>query len=173
MAAGLIGAKSAAKQERRRAYRCKRYARLKSSPFPCGPPAVEPQYINSPSSAFTYGKFASSDSENLFLLLEFPDSNSDCDADSDIDSISNPEKVGVMKSNLALSASTSLSVCKKFSTRTFHCQAYKCSPQQSHRILLIEIPIPAWPTHYSKAYNLFQLSSFHQNGCKFPESSDI
>ena len=61
-------------------------------------PAVKPQPINSPSSVFTDGEFESSDSENLFLLLEFSDSDSDSDADSDIDSVSNPEKVGVMKS---------------------------------------------------------------------------
>jgi len=88
---------SLTKQGRRCDYRCKRYARIKSPPFKCAPPAVEPRYIYSPSSVFTDGKFASSDSENSFLLLEFPDLNSDSDGDSDIDSVSNPEKVGVMK----------------------------------------------------------------------------
>ena len=78
------------KQERRRAYRRKQYARLKSSPFKLGPSAVEPQSINSPSSFFTDSEFASSESENSFLLLEFKDSNSVSDADSDIDSVSNP-----------------------------------------------------------------------------------
>ena len=58
LVAGLAGARrvgplkviqspvSLIKQERRRAYRRKRYARLK-----CGPPAVEPQYIISHSSS--------------------------------------------------------------------------------------------------------------------------
>ena len=89
--------------EHRRAYRRKRYARLKSPPFNCGIPAVELQPINSPSSVFADGEFARSDSENPFLLLKFPVSNSDSDADSYIDSVSNPEKVGVMKSTLVLS----------------------------------------------------------------------
>jgi len=64
---------SVTKQERRRAYRRNRSPRLKSPLFKCGPPAVEPQSITSPSSAFTDGKSASSDSENPFLLLELPD----------------------------------------------------------------------------------------------------
>ena len=105
LAVGLAGARkvdplkgiqspvSSTKQERRRAYRRKRYARLKFPPFKCGPPAVEPQYILTPSSSFTDGKFASSDSESSFILLELPDSNSDNDADSYIDSVSHPEKV--------------------------------------------------------------------------------
>ena len=41
----------------------------------------------------------------------------------------------------------------------------------SRRIVLKEIPIPAWPTQYSNAFDLFQLSSFHENGCIFPKSS--
>jgi len=36
------------KQEYSRAYRRKRYARLKSFPCKCVPPAVEPQYIHPP-----------------------------------------------------------------------------------------------------------------------------
>jgi len=59
-----------------------------------------------------------------------------------------------MKSTLSISASTSLSVCKRFPARTFYSEACKCSPHQSRRIVLTEIPIPAWPTHYSLAYNL-------------------
>jgi hypothetical protein len=165
---------SLTKQERRRAYRCKRYACFKYPPFKCCPPAVEPQSINSPTpSVFTDGEFASSDSENPFLLLEFSNSNSDSDADSDIDSVSNLEKVEIMKSTLALSVSTSVSVHKRFPAKTFHSQASKCSPQQLRQIVINEITIHAWPTHYSKAYNLFHLSSFNENGCKFPESSDI
>jgi len=27
---------------------------------------------------------------------------------------------------------------------------------------------PAWPTHCSNAFDLFKLSSFNKNGCKFP-----
>ena len=64
LAAGLAGARrvdpltvihspvSLTKQERRRAYRRKRSARIKSPPFKCGPAAVEPQYIHSYSSSF-------------------------------------------------------------------------------------------------------------------------
>ena len=36
---------SVTKQERRRAYRRKRSARLKSPPFKCAPPAVEPNIL--------------------------------------------------------------------------------------------------------------------------------
>jgi len=75
-----------------------------------------------------------------------------------------------MKSTLALSVSTSVSVCKRFPARMFHSQAYKCSPQQPRLIVTNDI-IYAWPTHYSKAYNLFHLSSFNENGCKFPKIS--
>jgi hypothetical protein len=74
-----------------------------------------------------------------------------------------------MKSTLALSVSTSVSICKRFPARTFHSQAYKCSPQQPRQIVTNEIIIHAWPTHYFKAYNLFHLSSFNEDGCKFPK----
>jgi hypothetical protein len=65
LAAGLAGARrvdplkvvhspvSLTRQERRRAYRRKRNARLKSPTFKCGPPAVDPQYILSHFSSFT------------------------------------------------------------------------------------------------------------------------
>jgi len=125
---------SVRKQERRRAYCRNRSARIKSSPFKCGPLAIEPQSFNSPSSVFTDGTFASSVSENPFLLLDFPDSNTENDADSDIDSVSTPEKVIL---------------------GTFHSQASKCFPQQTSQIVINDISIPAWPTHYSKVYNLF------------------
>jgi len=58
LAAGLAGARrvdpltiipsqtSVTKHERRRAYCRKRSTRLKSSPFKCGPPAVEPQFTS-------------------------------------------------------------------------------------------------------------------------------
>ena len=39
--------------------------------------------------------------------------------------------------------------------------------------MLNEIPIPAWPTHYSNAYNLFQFSSFNEEGCKFQNTSPL
>jgi len=74
--AGLAGARrmdplqnvpsqaSITKQERRRAYRRKSSARLKSLPFKCAsPPAVEPQSIVSPSSGFTYCQSATSGSD--------------------------------------------------------------------------------------------------------------
>jgi len=37
--------------------------------------------------------------------------------------------------------------------------------------MLKEIPISAWPTNHSNAYDLFKLSSFNENGCKFPKKS--
>ena len=74
-----------------------------------------------------------------------------------------------MKSTLALSVSTSVSVCKRFPARTLHSQTSKCSLQQPRQIVTNEITIHAWPTHYSRAYNLFHLSSFNENGCKFPK----
>jgi len=54
---------SVTKQECRREYHRKRAARFKSPPSKGGPPAVESQSMNSLSSAFIDGKFASSDSE--------------------------------------------------------------------------------------------------------------
>ena len=38
-------------------------------------------------------------------------------------------------------------------------------------MVLKEIPIPAWPTHYSNAYDLFLSSSFNENGSKFQSTS--
>ena len=68
-----------------------------------------------------------------------------------------------MTSTLVLSASTSVSTLYKFPAR----KPFKCSIQNSRRIVLKEIPILASSTHYSNAYNLFQSSSFHDNTCKF------
>ena len=76
-----------------------------------------------------------------------------------------------MNSTFAISASTSVSVCKRFPAKTFHSQASKCSPQQPRQIVTNKITIYAWPTHYSKAYNLFHLLSFNENCCKFPKIS--
>jgi len=70
-----------------------------------------------------------------------------------------------MSSTIPIKASTLESVLKKFPART----PFKCSVQQSCSIVLNKIPILAWPTNYSNAYNLFQLSSFNDNGCKLPE----
>jgi hypothetical protein len=165
LAAGLAGARrvdplkvvhspvSITRQERRRAYRRKRNARLNSSPLKCGPPAVEPQYIISHSSSFT--DCDSDFTDNSFLTSSKERGVTNYVAtDSDIDSVSNPEKIGVMA--LVLSASTSLSTLRKFPPR----QPFTCSLQNSRRLVCQEIHIPAWPTHYSNAYNLFQSSSF-------------
>jgi hypothetical protein len=70
-----------------------------------------------------------------------------------------------MTSTFVLSSSTLVSTLRKFPPR----QPFKCSLQNSRRLVCQEIHIPAWPTHYSKAYNLFHLSSFNENGCKFPK----
>ena len=104
-------------------------------------------------------------SENPFLLLEFTDLNSDSDADSDIDAVSNPEKIGVINSTLVLSASTSVSTSRKFPARK--------SFKNSRHLVLKEIPTPARPTHYSNTYDLFQLSSFHETGFKLQDKSFI
>ena len=83
--------------------------RLKSPPFICGPPAVEPQYINSPSSSFTDcesdftdDSFLTSSKERGVMDFNYSidavvatDSNSDYNAASDIDPISSSEKSGV------------------------------------------------------------------------------
>jgi len=141
LAAGLAGArrvdtlgviqfsKSLIKQERRRAYRRKRSAHLKSPKFKCNPPAVEPRYITTLSSGFTGCESASSASDfiDTFLVTSFreggapdfndcidsvasidsvaaTDPNSDCNAASDIASISTPEKLGVTNSVLSITA---------------------------------------------------------------------
>ena len=182
LAAGLAGARrvdplkvihspvSLTKQERRRAYRRKRNARLKSHPFKCGPPAVEPPYILPHSSSFT-----DCESDSLASIASVAATNSNCEkvgvtssalpirysssvsVVTKIDSVSNPEKIGVMA--LVSSASTSLSTLRKFPPR----KPFTCSLQKSRRLVCQEIHIPAWPTHYSNAYNLFQSSSFTGN----------
>ena len=76
-----------------------------------------------------------------------------------------------MTSTLALSVSTSVSVCKRFPAKKFYSQTYNFSPQQPCQIVTNEIIIHAWPTYYSKAYNLFHLSSFNANDCKFSKIS--
>jgi hypothetical protein len=75
------------------------------------------------------------------------DSNFDCDATSDIDPISSSEKFGVTTSVLSITASTSVSTLHKFPAR----KPFKFPTQNSCRIMLKEIPIPAWPIHYSEA----------------------
>jgi hypothetical protein len=97
------------------------------------------------------------------------DSNSDYTAASDIDPISSPEKSGITTSVLSITASTSVSTSRKFPAR----QPLKRFIQNSRQMIFEEIHISAWPTQYSNAYDLFQLSSFHDNGCKFPKISYI
>ena len=58
---------------------------------------------------------------------------------------------------LVSSASTSLSTLRKFPPR----KPFKCSLQNSRRLVCQKIHIPAWPTH-----NLFQSSSFHDTKFK-------
>jgi len=195
LAAGVAGARrvdpfeviqssvSLTKQQRRRAYDLKRSACIKSPPFKCVPSAVEPQYFNSHSSSFT--DCESNFTDNLFLtsckeggVIDFndsidsvaaTDSNSDYNAASDVDTIHFYEKFGVTTSVLSITASTSVSALHKFPAR----KPFKCSIQNSCRIVLKEILIPTWPTHYSNAYNLSQLSSFNVNGYIFPKSNFI
>ena len=40
-------------------------------------------------------------------------------------------------------------------------------------IVLDEIPIPAWPSHYSKVFELFHSSSFDAKGCMIPEPKNF
>ena len=87
------------------------------------------------------------------------DSNSDYNVASDIDPISSSEKSGITTSVQSI-------------TSTIR-KPFKCFIQNSRHLLLKEIPIPTWPTHYSNAYNLFQLSSFNENGIKFQNTSFI
>jgi len=70
-----------------------------------------------------------------------------------------------MMSTLVLSASNSVLTLRKFPPR----KLFKWSIKNSCRLVFKKIPIPAWPSHYSKAYNLFHLSSFNENDCKFPK----
>ena len=117
----------------------KHSTRLKSPKFKCGPPAVEQRYITTLSFGFTNCKSASLDSDlvNIYLVtssneggitdfndsiaslasIDFvaaTDSNSDCNAASDIVSISTPEKLGVINSILSITASTSVSTLQTF-----------------------------------------------------------
>ena len=106
---------SVAKLERRRAYQysyCRKCsARLQSSQFKCGPPAVEPR-TTILSSGFADCESASSDSDFIAIFLvtsskevgvtSFIDSvastysNSGCNAASEIASFSTSEKLGVI-----------------------------------------------------------------------------
>jgi len=97
------------------------------------------------------------------------DSNSDYNAASDVDTISSSEKFGVTISVLSITAPPAVSTLHKFPAR----KPFKYSIQNSRRILLKEIPIHAWPTHFSNAYNLFHLSSFYVNDYIFPKSNFI
>ena len=97
------------------------------------------------------------------------DSNYNYNAASDIDPISSSEKFGVTNSVLSITASTAVFTLRKFLAR----KPFKCSIQNSRRIVLKEIPISAWPTHCSNAYASFQSSSFNENGFKFQNTSFI
>ena len=159
-----------------RTYRRKRSARFKSPSFKWGPPAVEP-------SSFSFTNCESHFTDNFILtsskeggVIDFndsidsvaaTDSNSDNNAASIINSISSSEKFELTTLVLSITASTSVFTLHKLSAR----KPFKCSIQNSHRMVLKEIPIPLWPIHYSNAYDLFQLSSFNENDCKFPEPS--
>jgi len=68
---------------------------------------------------------------------------SDCNAASDIASISTYEKLGVTTSVLSISASTSVSVLKQFSAKISQYQAFNDPIQQSRKIISKKIAIPA------------------------------
>jgi len=154
LAAGVAGARrieplkvihspvSLTTQDRRRAYRRKRNARLTSPPFKCGPPAVEPQFINSHSSSLT-------DRESDFTDNSFLTSSKEgdfTDFNDSIDSVTNPEKIGIMTSTLVLSASTSESTLRKFLPR----KPFKCYTQNSRPLFLLDLPtIPMLIIYFS------------------------
>jgi hypothetical protein len=132
------------KQERRRAYRRKRSARSKPPQFKCGPPAVEP-----PSSSLT--DYESDFTDNFFLtssklggVIDYNDS---------IDSVAATDSNSDYNAASDINSTTSVSTLHQFPAR----KPFKSSIQNSRRIVIQEIYIPVWPTHYSKAYNLFQL----------------
>ena len=79
------------------------------------------------------------------------------------------DKFGVTTSILSITDSTSVSTLHKFPAR----KPLKCSIYNSRRIKFKEIPIPAWRTYCSNAYNLFQLLSFNKNGCKFTKKQFV
>ena len=89
------------------------------------------------------------DSIGSFVATDF---NSEYNAASDIDPVSSSQKSGVTTSILSIIASTSVFTLQKFPAR----KPFKCFLQHSCRLVLQEIIIPAWPTHYFNAYNLFQ-----------------
>ena len=147
--------------------------------FICGTPAVEPRSITSPSTSFTYCEFDFTDnfaftSSKEGGVIDFndfidslasidsvtaTDSNSGYNPASDIDRISSSEKFGVTTSVLSIT----VSVLTKFPART----PLKRFIQNSHRMVLKEIPIPAWPIlGDSSAYDL-------SKKFQFPESSVI
>ena len=118
---------SLTKQERRHAYHRKCIASRNSSQFKCDPPAVESRSINLFSSGFTDCESASSDSDfidtffvTFFIEGEVTDfnysidsvaatySNSNCNAATDIASISTSLKVGVTNAALPRTTSTSI-----------------------------------------------------------------
>ena len=68
--------------------------------------SVTATYNTFPSSHQSDSKQSLNIITNPLSLLAFPDSNFDCDADSDIDSISNSEKVGVTYLALPIKTST-------------------------------------------------------------------
>ena len=86
-----------------------------------------------------------------------------------MDPIFSSEKTGVTTSILSITASTLASTLHKFPTR----KTFKCFIQSFCRIVLKEIPNPFWPTHYSSAYNLLELSPFNENGYTLPKSNFI
>jgi len=139
----------------------KRSARFKSPQFKCGPPAVEPRYIASPSSSSTACE--SDFTDNFFLtsskeggVIDFndsidsvvaTDSTSDYNAESNIDPISFSKKFGVKTSILSITVSTLVSTLHTFLAR----KPFKCSIQNYRRMVLDEFSIPALPTHYFNA----------------------
>jgi len=85
------------------------------------------------------------------------------------DSIFTFKKIGVTNSALSITASISVSVLKQFPTRPSQYYVPKWSIQHFRQLVTKVIYLPAWHTYYSKTYNLFQLSSFTEEGCKFPK----
>jgi len=109
---------SLTKQERRRAYRRKRSARLKSPEFKCDSLSLHPPPLSLMANLLVQTVKIHSYYLNFHIQILIAKL-------IPVFTVFNPEKVGAMKSTLAISASTSVSVCKKFSTKMFHFQASK------------------------------------------------
>ena len=95
--------------------------------------------------------------------------------------ISNNANVGFIQSASLSPISEKLGVTDSVNSRVISSPLTSYSPRNppiprlpsvptsfSHTIIVLDkIPIPAWPSHYSKVFKLFHSSSFNEKGCVF------